>query len=73
MVIDIIHIQSLTICEAKNHAPIRADSNGAKTAKLTSKRVQPKARQVHVRRCAAGIESSQNVAELLIFVPALPA
>src|SRR5229473_4637204 len=65
VVIDIVDVHSILIFKSKNHAPVRSNGYRPKSSKLAFQRMQPKTRQVHVRGSACGIETRQDVAELL--------
>ena len=63
MVIDIINIQPIITHKSKNHPPVGTDSNRPEAPQFTFERVEPEARQVHIRRSNGRVKTRENVSQ----------
>jgi|GEM_PF-4930604 len=64
MVINVFHVDDVGADKPKHDSPVGANGNGPKALQTALQRMQPEARQVHVRGGSRRIEASENVAQL---------
>jgi hypothetical protein len=62
MIVDEVDIQSFSVLEAKDNAPIRAHRDRPKFLKIALQRVQPEGRQIEISHALGCVEQSQDLA-----------
>jgi hypothetical protein len=60
MVIDKIHVESVSIFKLENNPPVRADSHREKAPQLSLEDVQAESRHVHAFNLLRGVQGREN-------------
>jgi hypothetical protein len=64
VIIDKINVLRVAIRKTEDHPPIGANRHCPKAFEITLKRVQSKARQVHIRDRTGSVKTRENVTQL---------
>ena len=62
MVTKIINVEGITLFQAKNHPPVRANGDCPKPFVVSLQEMQAEAGHVHIRNRGNGIKTHQNIA-----------
>ena len=64
MIIRVVHIGRMAILKSERDAPVSRHGDGIVPAKLSSKLVESKSREVHVSRLAAAVKHGEDIPQL---------
>ena len=64
MIVRVVHIGRIAILESERDAPVSRHGDGIVPAKLSSKLVESKPREVHVSRLAAAVKYGEDIPQL---------
>lgn len=65
MIVDVVHLDSVSVFEAKGHAPIPGHRNGIVSFQNSLQGVEPKAGNIHILSRVASVQDRKNVAQLV--------
>ena len=65
MIVDVVHVDDVTVHEAEGHPPIPRDGNGMMPFQDSLQRVGPKAGNIHILSRVASVQNRKNVAQLV--------
>ncbi len=64
MIIRVVHIGRMAILESERDAPVSRHGDGIVPAKLSSKLVESKPREVHISRLTAAVKHGEDIPQL---------